>query len=247
MSVIEIVTEAVGSWCQPYESAPFVVVPTFHSYPSNACVQVFVEGGSDNFVVSDGGGALQVASTLGLGDLDIEKHLRAAARNGCALVNSSGWIFARGATRDSLTSYVSTIAECSKAAAVSCARHFKPDAKVSFKREVAEELVLSFHKRLERKVTLIGHSNKPHKFDFGLRGGGDQIIVIDAVTPDANSINSAIVSHLDVTRANLPHVQQRVVYDDRYKWRAADLSLLTVGATPIGFTQAVSSLARLVH
>ncbi len=245
MNNLPLVDEAVGAWCRPYALENYVVVPTYHLYPSNSCVQIFIEGGQDNFVVSDGGGALQTALGLGRGLLDPRKHLRSAAREASAHVNGAGWIFAKNVEANALTSFVSIIAECSKSAALSCARHFRPDAKIDFKNELDSELVSIFQKRLERKIDLVGASNKHHRFDFCIKGSHNEIIVIDAVSPDARSINSIIGLHLDLKNANNQNVGQRIIYDDRIEWKSSDLSLLNVGATPLAFTRAMEKLERL--
>jgi hypothetical protein len=58
------------------------------------------------------------------------------------------------------------------------------------------------------------------------------------VSPEASSINAAVVAHLDVKRANVPNVVRRIVYDDEEKWKAEDLSLLSVGAPVVPFSRA---------
>lgn len=246
MSTLDLVNEVVGIWCKPYPMGEFVVVPTYQVYPSNSCVQIYVEGGRDTFVVSDGGGALQNALILGRGLLHPRRHLKAAARDASLGVNSSGWLYARGVDAGALTSMISVVAEASKSAAFLCAKHFRPEAKTSSKMELDNNIETTFRKKLERKITLIGASNKPHNYDFGIKIDANRLIVIDAVSPEANSINSAIVSHLDLKNAHNPKVSQRLVYDDRVKWRSSDLSLLSVGATPIAYTRALNNLERLV-
>lgn len=247
MTVFGVVSDAVGTWCAPYEADPFVVVPTYHVYPSNSCVQIFIEGGRDTFVVSDGGGALKAARSLGTGNLDLQKHLRAAARNGSAQVSPQGWIYAADVNAGSLTSVISVIAECSSAAAEAASKHFRPIPvmKADFRREVEAQLRVIFPKRVEKRVRVLGSSNKMHKFDFGVRLSNDRMIVMDAVTHDANSINAAIVSHLDLRNAHIPNISQRLVYDDRTEWQSADLSLLQVGATAVGYTHVKPVLESL--
>lgn len=245
MSILDAVSSEVSKWCQPYEVAPFTVVPTFLLYPSNACVQVFVEGGRDSFVVSDGGGAIDVSLGLGSGKLDATKLLKSAAKEASLNVNSSGWIYAKGANLRSLTSIISVVADCSKSAAEACARSFRPESKSDFRKELEEFLTANFGDRLTKQAVLLGGSNKTHRYDYAIKAGGGRLIVIDAVMPDSSSINSAIVSHIDLRNAKRSDVTQRIIYDDRLEWKSSDLSLLEVGATSIAFTYAEQNIDRL--
>jgi hypothetical protein len=65
------------------------------------------------------------------------------------------------------------------------------------------------------------------------------------VSPEASSINAAVVAHLDVKQANVPNVVRRIVYDDEEKWKAEDLSLLSVGAPVVPFSRAREVLKRV--
>lgn len=245
MSVLDAVTEQVSNWCRPFEAAPYIVVPTFNIYPSNSCVNVLIEGGANLFVVSDGGGALDVASSLGIGRLDISRVLRSTARAASLKVSKSGWIYQSDATGSELTSVISVVAECSKEAAVACKRSFRPESPFNFRNDLDNFLIRTFLDRVKRKPKLLGASNKVHEFDYAIEADSKPTIIIDAVVPDATSINSAIVSHLDVKHANISNIEQRIIYDDRLPWRASDLALLNVGAPPIAFTSVEHSLRRL--
>jgi hypothetical protein len=96
-----------------------------------------------------------------------------------------------------------------------------------------------------RNGTVIGKSNKPHKFDNLVRLGRDRQLILDVVTREASSINAALVAHLDVKNAEYDKIEQRIIYDDDDKWSAADLNLLKLGATPVPFSRAAEVLERL--
>lgn len=70
---------------------------------------------------------------------------------------------------------------------------------------------------------------KQQQFDFGLRQGND-LIVVDAVSPDASSVHAAIVKSLDVARA--PNIQVRpiLVYDEKDGWSSDAMNLLSMAA-----------------
>src|ERR1700748_2948417 len=67
MSARISVEEALGAWPKPRFDGESVIVPTMCLYPSNAVVNVYVDGGDREFVVHDGGGAIeQFHATLGM-------------------------------------------------------------------------------------------------------------------------------------------------------------------------------------
>jgi hypothetical protein len=106
-------------------------------------------------------------------------------------------------------------------------------------------LEIRFPKHVVRNAVIVGASNKPHRFDSMVRLSGEKQLILDAVTREASSINAALVAHLDVRNANLPNVEQRIIYDDTENWTAADLALLKIGAPPVPFSRASQVLERL--
>jgi len=65
------------------------------------------------------------------------------------------------------------------------------------------------------------------------------------VVPDASSVNSAVVAHIDLKMKHLPDVEQRIIYDDSQPWRAEDIQLLKAGARPVPISSLRQSLERL--
>ncbi len=62
--------------------------------------------------------------------------------------------------------------------------------------------------------------------------------MVDAVLPDANSINSHAIAHLDLNQLNDEKIVQRMVYDDDDNWDAADLNLLQMATTLVALSRA---------
>lgn len=245
MSIIQTVKRELDNWVQPIEAGSHVVVPMLSLYPSNAPVQVMIEGGVSNFIVSDGGGALTELHAVGGHSVRAIRYMREACAHAGLKVSPSGWIYSSINSEKMLATTIALVADASRTAAINMIRHFKPEADYNFKLEFERFIENSFARQIERKGKLLGASNKSHSFDYIIDIKEVGKVAIDAVTPDANSINSAIVAHLDLSNAHRKDVRQFIVYDDRAKWRASDLALLSVGAPTIVFKEAQASLIKI--
>ncbi|MGB5102939.1 MAG: hypothetical protein WBO04_06405 [Steroidobacteraceae bacterium] len=94
--------------------------------------------------------------------------------------------------------------------------------------------------------TLVGQSNKPHKFEHLLHMPDGNRIIVDPVLHDPSSINARVVANMDVRLAGHKNLEQRIVYDDLNDWTAEDLNLLQVGApVVIPFSRATDALGRI--
>ena len=235
MMDVEKITREILAWGEPKFFDPYIIVPTFSVYPSNSAVKVFVEGGRDNFVVSDGGGALQ--TLLGAGYMGnsgvklIQDFLRGMERK----VDHDGWIYVSGVTLNELTSAIAIVAQVSRETADMLLRKFKPSKNFDFRHDLDLKLERIYHGNLKKKGHFVGNSNKEHTFDYLIRENDNKIMIIDAVVPDAASLNAAVVSHIDVRAAKRPNVRQFIVYDQGQDWRASDVALLTLGAPAVSF------------
>jgi hypothetical protein len=122
-----------------------------------------------------------------------------------------------------------------------------------FLEKVSEKLVSKFGKaRVARETELSGASNRVYRFDF-LVHAGSSILVVDHVSPHANSINAKAAAHIDLGRRDtLPingHVlsekQQAIVYDSSLGWQAADLTFLQTAAQLVPYAKMGEALAQI--
>jgi hypothetical protein len=117
------------------------------------------------------------------------------------------------------------------------------------RKELYEVLALRFsEERVESDRRLTGKSNRQYHFDHVVTLNHDHRLVVDAVLPDASSINARAIAHVDLARLEDPNIVQRIVYDDELEWEAADLNLLQMAATVVpysGFSRAISALQDL--
>ncbi|WP_235443794.1 hypothetical protein, partial [Xylella fastidiosa] len=68
-----------------------------------------------------------------------------------------------------------------------------------------------------------------HQFDTIIITNSKRII-IDPVTRDASSMNARVVANIDVKRAEIPGLDQRITYDDQEDWTGPELKLLQLAA-----------------
>jgi hypothetical protein len=97
------------------------------------------------------------------------------------------------------------------------------------------------------ETRIVGASDKSHKFANVISFANGQMLIVDAVSNDPQSINSRVVANLDVKTKKDPRISQRIVYDDGQKWSTADLNLLNVGATVVPFSKAQNVIQRVAE
>lgn len=71
-------------------------------------------------------------------------------------------------------------------------------------------------------------------FDFGFDHDG-QVVLVDAVSPDLSSVNSAIVKSLDAVRAPNSRARPILVYDEADHWPSDALTLLAMAGERVSF------------
>lgn len=140
----------------------------------------------------------------------------------------------------------SVVAEASRDAAIMLLKQFKPARVVDFRRELEAVLEAEFRDAMQKKGHLPGATNKIHTFDYVVRTNDNILLALDAVVPDASSINAAVVAHMDIGATKRTDLRQLIVYDGDQDWKASDLALLTLGAPSVAFSHFSGALERLV-
>lgn len=227
-----------------HAQAEGVVVTTDCLYPSNSAVRVEVVG-DRMYTVTDRGGALDVLASHAVEVQHGTKALRAYATPYGLDVTNSGLICAQNVQADLLPAAVTLVANASKDAAmlmlekhrVSPASTFKTELERALKRVSAWEVISDYK--------CVGISNKQHSFDYAIALPENKFILIDAVSDEPSSINSAVVSNLDVRSLQCSNYIQRIVYDDRIEWRSENIMLLEEGAPTLAYTRAMDELKKL--
>lgn len=242
MNQVQLIQRELASLFSVTEGDGFVRVVTGCMYPSNGFVQVSVRGGEDTFVVSDEGGAIQQIRSAGAEIKSFDRMVKPMLEQfGLDIVN--GVIRAPTCDAARVAYSIAVVSNASKAAADFLFSRVKVKPHDNFKEVVSNFLHVAF--KDVRHETIVGNSNKPHKFDNIIHLDGGRRIIVDAVVPDANSINARFAANMDVRSAGLSNVEQRIVYDDNDDWSLADLSLLQAGAPLVRFSRAAEAIKRL--
>lgn len=236
--------QSLHRWPKPRVVGSRLIVTTQCFYPSRNLVLAHIEGGESTAIVSDGGGAFNEIDAAGEYGFDPRRVLRAHLKKWNLEVDKKGWIYSGSVEHRHIPSMVAIVANASADAARILLSHVRPK-KRDFRVELDKLLRQRFNGSPHSKQRLIGASNKSHEFDYVIDIGRGRRLVVDAVLPEATSINGTIVAHVDIKNAELDGVVQRIIYDDNEDWKSSDLSLLTVGATPLAFSRTNSAIDRL--
>lgn len=243
MSMLECVNRSISNFYGLQSQGDGVLVNTHCLYPSNGVVQVLVRGTDTSCVVSDEWGAIREIRSAG-GFVEFPDKLMRAQAKKYGLLVDSGNLHTTPVSTSELAGAIAVVANASREIAQWLFKRVKPH-RAEFKKSLRDYLDDTFTTSVKHEVEIIGHSNKPHWFDNVIRIGNSTIL-IDPVSRDSASINSRLVANLDVKRADKPGIKQRIIYDDADDWRNADISLLTMGAPVIAFSNSRDVIQELV-
>lgn len=221
-----------------------VIVTTHCMYPSNGLVKVTLRGGDNTVVASDEGGALGEALSAGVVVRDYDRSLGALVKDQ-GLKIKGGVIYSPQMPIEAAPLAVLLVANASQEIARHLYDHTKIKRTRDFRALLSAFLVKTFESRVAHNAILIGSTTKPHKFANVISLADNRRLVIDPVINDASSINARVLANLDIKTLNNPAIIQRIVYDDEDDWSPADLNLLSVGATPVKFSEASQVIERL--
>ena len=245
MSLRDTVQAAIEDIISIEDVGDGVYVNTLCIYPSNGFVQVVVRGGENTFSVSDNGGAVNELEVAGVPCTKSDSALgRVIEAQG--LIVKDGVIRSPLISREALPVAIALVANASKDLADWLFATSKVKRTRDFKRIVREFLHRTFDAKALNDETIVGASNKPHKFDNLIVLPNGRRFIVDPVIHDASSINARVVANLDVRLAKIDGLEQRIVYDDEEDWRPEDLNLLQVGADVIAFSKSAEVIRRIV-
>jgi hypothetical protein len=219
-------------------------VTTHCMYPSNGLVRVTVRSGVETIMATDEGGAVGEAMAAGLVLENPDNLLRHLFRDQ-GLRISNGIIYSPTVPIADVNIAIIQVANAAKEAAHWLYQHVRVKKSRDFAKLLSQYLELTFTERLSHKRTIVGKSNKAHKFDNVVSLQNDSMLIVDPVKKEASSINARVVANLDVRALENPNIYQRIVYDDEDNWSASDLNLLQVGATVVPFSRARDVISRI--
>ena len=244
MNIAEHVNEALKPFSAHRESDGAVAVTTTCMYPSNALVTVFVRGAMNGAVVSDDGQAIDELTALNRDIPDADKFLhRFCNRSG--MKSSKGVIFSPRIEWRQLPAAVAFVANTSVAAVTAGLQILKKRASRDLRKELDHVLFQSFPgHRIKKGFRVVGHSSRA--YSFNAVHVNTNILIMDPVGPDANSVNSRAIAHFDIGRNKDDTIIQRLIYDDHLQWKAADLNLLQAAAKVVPFSNIGPAVSEFV-
>ncbi len=222
-------------------------VATHCLYPSNQTVTVYVSGGKNEIMVSDGGGSVDVLTLHGCNIPNMDKFLGRFCRpKGLKVKN--GEIYTPLLPIDALQAAVVMVANASAAAAnhgVSQKKNTSHREDRSIRGKIHKMLEDRWEKQVETRRHLVGKSNRKYRVDHVVYLSSDTMLVVDFVTPNPATINSKAVAHWDLGLSDDGHFLQNIVYDNDQEWESANLNVLQTVATLTPFSNFDSCLSRI--
>lgn len=215
---------------------------THCTYPSGGLVEVSVLIGRGAAIVTDDGGAYSEILSAGIQSYPSDRQLQSIFyQQGLSFKN--GVISAFKVPFDALPVAVLLVANACKELTHKTYLEAKAEIKRDFRKSLQQMLSLTFGDvKITHNTKIVG-KYKRHNFTNVVHLDRERRMVVDPVFPDDTSINTRIISHLDLKQANKPQFLQRLVYDEEDNWNPDMFSLLGMAEVPlIKFSQSVEML-----
>lgn len=234
----------VSNALSPIQDDEGVIVPTPVLYPSNGNVVVYVSGGQGTCVVSDRGDALRNARAHGVEIPNVERWLGQVLK-GSALRHSKGGHITAGRFKlDDVFAGISLVARAATTAVEYAIQHYRP-SEIGISERVNRDLIQRFGPhRVSREAVASGLSKRNYRFDFAISELGQRPLLLDTVTPNANSVNAKAIAHIDLAGLGEKAPLHAMIFDDTVGWEAADINLLESAAQLLPASQLQKALVR---
>src|ERR1039458_4694313 len=242
-NLVTLITDGLQEMAAIKRVPEGVLVTTHCMYPSNGLVRVMVRSGENTVFASDEGGAMGVALAAGIPVKEYGRQLAHLVKAQGVLIRD-GIVFAPPMPIEAAPLSVLLVANASQEIARWLYEHMKIKRTRDFKELLASFLKKTFDDRVA-PATIVGHSNKPHKFANVISFASGKRIIVDPVANEPSSVNARVVANLDIKAVQNPLIIQRIVYDDEEEWTPADLNLLQVGADVVPFSRSSEVIERL--
>lgn len=221
------------------------VVTSHCLLPNGSLAQVRIRAVGDEWIVSDGGAALDDALSSGVEHPTFTLNVRRAIRSkGLHFID--GRIESPKVGANSLFNAVIIVANACRDIAETLIMLGNGGTEEGLDARARKILVTRFQSWLLSKPVIIsGASERVHKFDNALDLPDGRKVLVDAVKHQGNSINAVLVANLDVKRLENSRLIQRIVFDPNESWKQEEISLLGVGATPVALPNLADAIGRI--
>jgi hypothetical protein len=209
--------------------------------PSGQSVVIYLRPEGDHLLVHDGGAAFTEVASHGL-HVKSSASVRRMLKQTNYDLTDDGFVCAHHVPVNKAGLAISFVADASLRAANHLLAHAKPAPGERLDRRIQDALRLKVVNG--RANFRFQGRNRQHKFDFGF-AHGDQVVLVDAVTPDMTSVSSAIVKAMDVLQADGAKARPILVYDSADGWKSDMLNLLEISGGESVSVETVTSGALL--
>jgi hypothetical protein len=232
-----------------HRAARGVLVTTDCLYPDGTAVVVVVSGGErgETLIVHDDGGATDALVSAGRASVRASGIMRMIAQRFDLRV-SEGAITSAPSPIADVAALIPLVANASQEAA----RRLLEASVPLRRRDVPGEAVRALQAwrpdiEIHREHAVLGASSRTHRFDLFAPLPGGAALLIDAVTPDAASVNAAVVANFDVGRRRDARFARAIVFDPDMieKFGPGNLALLGEAALTIPIEVLASKLPEL--
>lgn len=208
--------------------------------PSGMAINIHIEQRQNGLFLHDGCAAFDELARHGLGFS--KDGLLASMLRKTNFGVSEGMIFREKVALDNIAVGIAITADASFRAATYMLENADSPKVRALDVRVRDALRLRYP--MGRPNFVVEGKNRQHTFDFGVVLDGETVLV-EAVIPEAASINAAIVKALDVAQSETINARPVFVYDPLAKWKSGQLSLLNLGGRSIEADQLESAAPLL--
>ena len=235
----DAIQDALSDFAACEETPDGARILTHCLYPSFTPVPIYVVKFGDGFIVHDNGEAKATAWSHARDAAVATRYLNEQALK-YGLKLEAGRLSVTVQTADWLTSAILAVANGAAMAAGQAVEHVARSAIVILQDAIQQALIGRFAaSRVTSKPVRPGASGRSYEFDFAVSDAGHTILV-DAVTPYANSINSKYTAFSDV--GSLLEKRGLVVFDKPLE--PSDKTLLSEVADVVPLTSLTDRIAR---
>jgi hypothetical protein len=227
MNTVEIIQKKMMDTLPVRQVNGAIYVPTHCIFPGGELVVISVrQGQNGTFILSDDGQATSVIhnACINLSSQQIHKAQELAKAYDTYFTN--GCFTLSGISLDILPVAIITLANLTQQWVSELIFHHETSKEIELKARVYDSLKRIFINNLDKDFEMIGHSNKPYKFDFRVKIDADKFMLVDAITNHHAAVSAAFQRNYDVRKNANDNYKQEGIIENQASWKGEDLILL---------------------
>ncbi len=227
MNNIDIIQKKMMDALLIRQGSDAIVVPTHCIFPGGQLVAISVRQGHNGaFMLSDDGQAISVIhdACVDISHQQLSKAQELAKCYDASFVN--GRFTLSGVFVDVIPAAIITLANLTQQWAAELIYHHEVAKDNALKVRVYDSLKRIFTNSVDKEFEMIGHSNKPYRFDYRVKIADDKFMLVDAINNHHASISAAFVRNYDVKENANDNYKQEGIIENQAAWKGEDLILL---------------------